>query len=178
MDTKLLENWACWYAAAKPLTLDPEMWRVDPYGRLMYVDAYGRRDVDYGWEVDHITPLSSASGVWARGSLDTLFNKQALNWRSNVMKSNRFPGDRHGEQRIDYGSAPGLKSNRLSGDLYGEQRIDYGSAPGLKSNRLSGDLYGEQRIDYRSGPGLKSNRLSGDLYGEQRIDYGSAPGLS
>lgn len=42
--------------------------------------AYGNRDSDYGWEIDHITTKDDGGG-------DELSNLRPLHWRNNVAKS-------------------------------------------------------------------------------------------
>ena len=50
---------------------DPDIYRQDPYGNLMYKPSYGK-STDMGWEVDHIKPKS-------KGGSDATRNLQALN---------------------------------------------------------------------------------------------------
>lgn len=38
---------------------------------------YGNRDSDYGWEIDHIKPVS-------QGGTDDLYNLRPLQWQNNV----------------------------------------------------------------------------------------------
>lgn len=54
---------------------DPDLYRQDPYGNLMYKPSYGMAS-EMGWEVDHITPSS-------RGGSDATRNLQALNTSVN-----------------------------------------------------------------------------------------------
>lgn len=62
--------------------LDPMMFRRDPYGRVMNRYQYGNRQSAYGWEIDHIRPVS-------KGGSNRPSNLQPLNWKSNVQKGNR-----------------------------------------------------------------------------------------
>ncbi len=64
--------------------LDPEEWRLDNYGNIISWSEYGNRSHVFGWEIDHIIPVSK------NGSND-LENLQALQWRENLMKGNKYP---------------------------------------------------------------------------------------
>jgi 5-methylcytosine-specific restriction endonuclease McrA len=69
-----------WDNAATVRGKDPDLYRKDPYGNVMYKQSYGKAS-EMGWDVDHITPKS-------RGGSDATRNLQALN--SSV---NRSKGD-------------------------------------------------------------------------------------
>ena len=58
---------------------DPDLYRRDPYGNVMYKPSYGRIS-RMGWEVDHITPQS-------KGGSEATRNLQALNSSVNRSKS-------------------------------------------------------------------------------------------
>ena len=70
-----------WEKADTVLGCNPDEWRKDQKGAWIYYNAYGDRTSDYGWEIDHITPLSN-------GGQDILSNVRPLHWRNNVAKSN------------------------------------------------------------------------------------------
>ena len=36
---------------------DPAVWRRDDFGNNILFSAYGDRDSEYGWEIDHIIPV-------------------------------------------------------------------------------------------------------------------------
>lgn len=58
---------------------DPNMWRMDQCGAWIGRVYYGNRDSQYGWEIDHITPVSDGGG-------DELYNLRPLQWGNNVSK--------------------------------------------------------------------------------------------
>ncbi|ADQ80894.1 hypothetical protein Palpr_2764 [Paludibacter propionicigenes WB4] len=60
-----------------------EVWRSDKCGKVMKYSEHGNRSSDYGWEIDHITPV-------AYGGSDDLNNLQPLNWSNNVDKSDKL----------------------------------------------------------------------------------------
>jgi len=54
-------------------------WRKDECGAWMLFSAYGDRNSQYGWEIDHVTSTEN-------GGSDALSNLRPLNWRNNVSK--------------------------------------------------------------------------------------------
>jgi 5-methylcytosine-specific restriction endonuclease McrA len=72
-----------WEEAQKVRGRNPNLWRRDPYGNLMYKPAYGRMG-EYGWELDHKHPRS-------KGGSDRSHNLQALNTRANREKGAQYP---------------------------------------------------------------------------------------
>lgn len=58
---------------------DHNRWRRDAYGNNISFAAYGNRNSDYGWEVDHIVPV-------ALGGTDAFSNLRPLHWRANVAR--------------------------------------------------------------------------------------------
>lgn len=68
---------AVWQQCRHAPGLDPTYWRVDEYGNRIWWLAYGRRDHDHGWEIDHRQPN-------ALGGSSHLPNLRALHWRINA----------------------------------------------------------------------------------------------
>jgi hypothetical protein len=57
--------------------MDPSEWRHDEFGSLIRWDDYGNRNSDFGWEIDHVLPLSL-------GGADHLGNMRPLHCRRNA----------------------------------------------------------------------------------------------
>lgn len=72
-----------WENAHKVRGKNPEVYRKDDYGNLMYWSSYGKQ-TEMGWEIDHIHPKS-------KGGTDSQRNLQALQWEENRKKSDRYP---------------------------------------------------------------------------------------
>jgi 5-methylcytosine-specific restriction endonuclease McrA len=59
---------------------DPNVYRKDVCGATMQRSSYGDTNAKYGWEIDHIIPVS-------RGGSDDLTNLQPLYWENNRSKA-------------------------------------------------------------------------------------------
>lgn len=66
------------------VSLDPNEWRRDVYGYAMQYSKHGNTDSEFGWEIDHIKPLS-------KGGSNFLGNLRPLNWKVNRAKGENFP---------------------------------------------------------------------------------------
>lgn len=74
--TKLL----VWQKGTAVDNFDSARFRKDQCGAWMSFSDYGNRDSKFGWEVDHITPVSD-------GGSDALSNLRPLQWKNNASKS-------------------------------------------------------------------------------------------
>ena len=71
---------AVWAKGSIVPQYDANLYRVDVCGTWMSWQAYGNRDSQYGWEIDHATPV-------ARGGSDAIGNLRPLHWKNNARKS-------------------------------------------------------------------------------------------
>jgi hypothetical protein len=64
--------------------VNPDNFRLDICGSEMKYEDYGCTLSRYGWEIDHILPVSKLG-------LDSLSNLQPLQWENNRKKGDTFP---------------------------------------------------------------------------------------
>lgn len=75
---------AVWRKALIQPNNNPDMFRKDYAGAWICFNAYGDRDSQYGWEIDHLKPVID-------GGTDDIDNLYPLHWRNNLAKGNHYP---------------------------------------------------------------------------------------
>lgn len=73
-----------WEKATKVDGYDPTQFRKDACGAWIIRNHYGLRTSMYGWEVDHVYPLSL-------GGDDSDDNLRAMQWENNNFKGDDYP---------------------------------------------------------------------------------------
>lgn len=68
-----------WEKGAVVSSDNPTHWRKDECGAWIGRQHYGNRNSQYGWEIDHIKPVTA-------GGSDAISNLRPLQWENNAEK--------------------------------------------------------------------------------------------
>ena len=69
---------------------NPKEYRKDACGAWIKYSDYGNRKSIFGWEIDHIKPLSML-GVYSNDKINNMYNLRPLNWLNNLSKGDDYP---------------------------------------------------------------------------------------
>lgn len=73
-----------WRKAAEVPGVNSDVLRQDYAGAWIRYADYGNRNSQYGWEIDHLKPLS-------QDGEEVMTNYLPLQWQNNVRKGNDYP---------------------------------------------------------------------------------------
>ena len=73
-----------WEKATVVEGFDSKNIRKDACGAWILRSKYGLRDSEFGWEIDHVYPISL-------GGDDNFLNLRAMQWENNVSKGDDYP---------------------------------------------------------------------------------------
>ena len=72
-----------WENAHKIRGRNPDVYRKDDYGNIIYKSSYGKQ-IEMGQEIDH-------KHTKTKGGTDSSRNLQAVQWEENRSKSDKYP---------------------------------------------------------------------------------------
>lgn len=73
-----------WNHATQVEGFNPDIIRKDACGAWIMRNQYANRDSIFGWEIDHVYPISM-------GGADDFVNLRAMQWENNASKGDDFP---------------------------------------------------------------------------------------
>lgn len=81
-----------WEKASIEDGYNPDMYRKDPCGAWIIYDKYGVTDNDYGWQIDHIYPVTKLSQIGIPvEKIDNIINLRPMHHKNNNSKSDDYP---------------------------------------------------------------------------------------
>ena len=84
---------AVWRKASPIVGFDSSIWRHDACGHVIRYADHGDTRSRFGWEIDHIYPVSLGGGhsPVSLGGGHSLDNLQPLYWENNRRKGDTYP---------------------------------------------------------------------------------------
>lgn len=81
-----------WNKAVEVSGYNSDMVRKDACGAWIVFSQFGDRNKPYGWEIDHVMPVSLLveKGI-PRESMSVDDNLRPLHWMNNASKGNKYP---------------------------------------------------------------------------------------
>lgn len=71
---------------------DPNTERLDACGAWIHYDDFENYESDFGWDIDHVYPLSKLRLLKVSRNLwNDVTNIRAMNWKNNQSKGNAYP---------------------------------------------------------------------------------------
>lgn len=70
---------------------NPDIVRKDACGAWIIRDLFGDKDTMFGWEIDHIYPLSKLNKLGKSEEASNIINLRPLNVANNNSKSDSYP---------------------------------------------------------------------------------------
>jgi hypothetical protein len=81
-----------WNSARAVPEHDPATERLDACGAWIHYADFENHDSDYGWEIDHVYPISKLrSKKIPRQLWNHSTNIRAMHWKNNQSKANSYP---------------------------------------------------------------------------------------
>ena len=109
-----------WEKAKEVKGYAPQLVRKDCCGAWILYNEYGDTDSDFGWEIDHVFPLSMGGG-------NDIDNLRAMQWQNNRSKGDNYPA---------YKTAVYAEGNK---NVEAERQLKVNDALQDKLRRLYGD---------------------------------------
>lgn len=97
-----------WDQASIIPQLDSDVWRADPCGAIIKKEDYGKRECEYGWEIDHVVSKAFLQEAGApEEEIENEDNLRAMHWANNDSKGTDYP------EYLAVRSADGVNNKRI-----------------------------------------------------------------